>query len=82
MKATDSEFIAAWAKLGSAVSVADHLGIDVRNVHKRRRSLEAREGIKLVAVAKNSPDAKILYPTNGVRATTEIDSGVVMVASD
>lgn len=82
MKATDSEFIAAWAKLGSAVAVADHLKIDVRNVHKRRRSLEAREGIKLVAVAKNSPDAKILYPTNGVRATTEIDSGVVMVASD
>ena len=82
MKATDSEFIAAWAKLGSAVSVADHLGIDVRNVHKRWRSLDAREGIKLVAVAKNSPDAKILYPTNGVRATTEIDSGVVMVASD
>jgi len=82
MKATDSEIIAAWAKLGSAVAVADHLGLDVRNVHKRRRSIEAREGIKLAAVAKNSPDAKIVYPANRVRATTEIDSGVVMVASD
>lgn len=82
MKITESEFIEAWKKLGSAVAVADHLGIDVRNVHKRRRSIEVRNGIQLVGVAKNSPDAKIVYPANGVRATTEIDSGVVMVASD
>lgn len=82
MRTTDSEFIEAWKKFGSAVAVADHLGIDVRNVHKRRRSIEVRQGIQLVGVAKNSPDAKIVYPANGVRATTEIDSGVVMVASD
>jgi predicted MPP superfamily phosphohydrolase len=82
MRITESEFIALWGKLGSAVAVADHLEIDVRNVHKRRRSIEVRQGIKLAATAKNSPDAKILYPANGVRATTEIDSGVVLVASD
>jgi len=82
MKITESEFIEAWKKLGSAVSVANHIGTDVRNVHKRRRSIEARHGIQLVGVAKNSPDARIVYPVNGVRATTEIDSGVVMVASD
>ena len=82
MKITESEFIEAWKTYGSAVAVADHLGIDVRNVHKRRRSIEVRNGIQLVGVAKNSPDAKIVYPANGVRATTEIDSGVVLVASD
>lgn len=82
MRTTDSEFIEAWKKFGSAVAVADHLGIDVRNVHKRRRSIEVRLGNQLVGVAKNSPDAKIVYPANGVRATTEIDSGVVLVASD
>lgn len=82
MRITESEFIEAWKKFGSAAAVADHLGMDVRNVHKRRRSIEARQGIQLVGVAKNSPDAKILYPANGVRATTEIDSGVVLVASD
>jgi predicted MPP superfamily phosphohydrolase len=82
MKITESEFIEAWKKLGSAVSVANHIGTDVRNVHKRRRSIEARHGIQLVGVAKNSPDARIVYPVNGVRATTEIDSGVVLVASD
>ena len=82
MRIKESEFIEAWKKFGSAAAIADHLGIDVRNVHKRRRSIEARQGIQLVGVAKNSPDAKILYPANGVRATTEIDSGVVLVASD
>jgi hypothetical protein len=82
MRIKESEFIEAWKKFGSATAVADHLGIDVRNVHKRRRSIEARQGIQLVGVAKNSPDAKIIYPANGVRATTEIDSGVVLVASD
>jgi hypothetical protein len=82
MKITESEFIEAWKKLGSAVSVANHIGTDVRNVHKRRRSIEARHGIQLVGVAKNSPDARIVYPANGVRATTEIYSGVVLVASD
>ena len=82
MRITESEFIEAWKTFGSAVAVADHLGIDVRNVHKRRRSIEARNGIQLIGVAKNSPDAKIVYPANGVRATTEIDSGVVLVASD
>jgi predicted phosphodiesterase len=82
MRITESEFIEAWKTFGSAVAVADHLGIDVRNVHKRRRSIEARNGIQLLGVAKNSPDAKIVYPANGVRATTEIDSGVVLVASD
>lgn len=82
MRITDSEFIALWEKLGSVSAVAHHLGIDVRNIHKRRRSIEARQGIKLIGTAKNSPDAKIVYPENGVRATTTIDSGVVMVASD
>jgi hypothetical protein len=82
MRITESEFIEAWKTFGSAVAVADHLGIDVRNVHKRRRSIEVRQGIQLVGVAKNSPDAKIVYPANGVRATTQIDSGVVLVASD
>ena len=82
MRITESEFIEAWKTFGSAVAVADHFGIDVRNIHKRRRSIEARNGIQLIGVAKNSPDAKIVYPANGVRATTEIDSGVVLVASD
>lgn len=82
MKVTESDFIALWDKFGSAVEIADHLKMDVRSVHRRRRSIENHRGIKLAGIGKNSPDAKIIYPANGVRATTEIDSGVVLVASD
>lgn len=82
MKITESEFIELWNKFGSAVAIADHLKMDIRNIHRRRRYIEERRGIKLAGTGKNSPDAKIVYPANGVRATTEIDSGVVLVASD
>jgi hypothetical protein len=82
MKITESEFIELWNKFGSAVAIADHLKMDIRNIHRRRRYIEERRGIILAGTGKNSPDAKIVYPVNGVRATTEIDSGVVLVASD
>jgi len=81
-KITDAHFIELWNNLGSVSAVANHLGIDVRNAHHRRRKVELRQGVKLLGVARNSPDAKIVYPENGVRATAKIDSGVVMVASD
>lgn len=79
---TDDEFIALWNKFTSVQALANHLQINVRNIQIRRKRIEAKRGIKLVATAKNSPDAKIYYPENGVRATTEISSGVVLVASD
>jgi predicted phosphodiesterase len=82
MSIPDSDFIALWNKSGSAVTVARELQMEVRSVQRRRRSIETRLGVKLLGTAKNSPDAKIVYPANRVRATTEIDSGVVMVASD
>ncbi len=82
MAISDSDFIALWNKSGSAVTVARELQMEVRSVQRRRRSIETRLGVKLLGTAKNSPDAKIVYPANRVRATTEIDSGVVMVASD
>lgn len=82
MAISDSDFIALWNKSGSAVTVSRELQMDARSVQRRRRSIEARLGVKLLGTAKNSPDAKIVYPANRVRATTEIDSGVVMVASD
>lgn len=82
MSISDDDFIALWNKSGSAITVARELQMDARSVQRRRRSIENRLGVKLLGTAKNSPDAKIVYPANRVRATTEIDSGVVMVASD
>jgi hypothetical protein len=79
---TEEEFIEMWGRLQSTAAMAKALNISERNVQARRKRIEERNGIKLVAAAKNSPDAKIFYPDNGIRATTEIDSGIVMVASD
>jgi len=81
-KTTDAEFIDMWGRLASTAAMAKALDISERNVQARRRRIEERSGIRLVASAKNSPDAKIFYPENGVRATTEIDSGMILVASD
>lgn len=79
---TEEEFIEMWGRLPSIAAMSKALNISERNVQARRKRIEERNGIKLVAAAKNSPDAKIFYPDNGIRATTEIDSGVIMVASD
>jgi len=81
-KTTDAEFIDMWGRLASTAAMAKALDISERNVQARRRRIEERSGMRLVASAKNSPDAKIFYPENGVRATTEIDSGMILVASD
>jgi len=79
---SDDEFISLWNKNPSVTEIAKILNCNVRSVNLRRRSIENRIGVILKATDKRSPDAKILYPENGVRATTEIDSGIVMVASD
>jgi hypothetical protein len=82
MKVTDEEFISIWNKTNSAAKAAAILGINERNIHLRRRKIEEKYGIRLVASAKNSPDSRITYPQNGVRATAEIENGVIIVGSD
>jgi predicted phosphodiesterase len=79
---SEEEFIELWNKLTSVTAMSKHLNISERNINMRRKNIEKKYSIKLIASAKNSPDAKIYYPENGVRATTEIGSGVVLVASD
>jgi hypothetical protein len=51
---TDEEFIAAWNSCGSVTKVADILGINHRLVNRKRRDIEKRQGIQLLATAKNS----------------------------
>lgn len=82
MGSTDSEFISLWEKYRSASILAKILGIDVRNVHKRRKKLEEKCGITLESSNPRSPNFRVTYPGNGVRAKVEIDDGVIMVASD
>lgn len=82
MRTTDDEFIAIWNKYHSAKRVAEVLDIDVRNVHSRRKAIQERYSITLVASDKRSPTFNVTMPGNGIRAKVEIDDGVIMVASD
>lgn len=82
MRSTDEEFIVIWNKYHSAKRVAEVLDIDVRNVHSRRKAIQERYSITLVASDKRSPTFNVTMPGNGIRAKVEIDDGVIMVASD
>ena len=52
---SDDTFLESWNRLQSPTRVAGELGMQVRNVHERRRALEARYGVEL-AVVRNTPD--------------------------
>lgn len=92
---SDDEFLELWERLKSPSKVAKYLKIDVRSVHTRRRTLEARYGIALRSTVK--------YPQGGAatekgdraselaaqRATKyerdmveDIQDGVILIASD
>jgi predicted phosphodiesterase len=82
MKTTDEEFIALWNQHGSAAKMAKILGIDLRNVHRRRKALEERHTIVLAGAHEKSPTFNVTIPQNGVRVNVELDNGVIMVGSD
>lgn len=82
MQITDEEFISLWNKTNSPIKMAEILGIAERNVYMRRKRVEERHGIKLISSARNSKDAHIVYPENGVRAKAEIENGIILVGSD
>lgn len=79
---SEAEFIRLWEQYGSCTELARILGVDTRNVQQRRRRLEQRMGSRLLSTSSRSPDAKITIPANGVRVRAEVESGVVVVASD
>ena len=82
MKTTDEEFIALWNQHGSAAKMAKILGIDLRNVHRRRKALEERHTIVLAGAHEKSPTFNVTIPQNGVRVNVELDNGAIMVGSD
>lgn len=80
-RCSDEEFIELWNKYKSATKLAQMLTLDVRGVHKRRKTLEARYGIQLTA---NSPIAskRVLYAKHPGRIDLGIENGTVIVFSD
>lgn len=81
-KVTDDEFIAAWRKLGGAKEVSEHLNISERSTHKRRRSIEERLNMVLVAERDGCGKLKITMPENKQRATMHLPNGTILVGSD
>jgi len=83
LKVSDEEFISCWKRLGSPARVSEALGIDVRQIYRRRAAIEERYGLILDAADEaKSKRPRISVPKNGYRAINENITGTVIVASD
>jgi hypothetical protein len=81
----EADFVELFRTHGSASKVAEILGVSVRGVAARRRSLEQRLGIKLEAHAepKRSRHYRHLSPVeHNARRHIEVMNGTVLVWSD
>lgn len=69
---SDDDFVKTWREAGgSAGKVAQRLGVNVRNVYSRRRSIEAARGIEL-AVGAAADTATALAPDVAVKLQDEL----------
>lgn len=91
----DDEFVSAWIRLKQPKLVAETLGLSIRNVHSRRRAIEAKLGIalpssnpnlgnspKTLAGARASELAEVRAKKYEGEMEDSIVDGVVLVASD
>ena len=82
-KVSDEEFISCWKRLGSPGLVAKALGLDVRQVYRRRISLEEKNGYILdVADESRSKRPRNHVDRIGHRITLDIPDGQVVIFGD
>ena len=77
---TDYEFIDLWHQLKSPTLISKKLGIDVRNIHQRRRNLENKYKIRLISNSSNSQEYYVRDHMS--RMDVDIDNATIFVASD
>jgi predicted MPP superfamily phosphohydrolase len=77
---SEEKFIETWKRLQSAAAVAKYLGVAERNVHRRRRELEARLGVNLGSTDPRSPTYVIRE--HSPRVDCSMRNGVIVVGSD
>lgn len=78
---SDDDFIEACIRLKSTKEVAREMGIDPRNVIKRRNLLHERTGTYLSLDSRaNKP--KVVIPDKDPRTNVELERGVIIVGSD
>jgi len=81
---TDAEFIKEWGILSSPIKFASKHCMDVRSVHNRRRSIEARHQISLPTLkdARYVAPKKLEQTIGHARRGIEMEKGRVVVFSD
>lgn len=81
-KITDDEFIACWRRLGTPQLVAKAIGLDLRQVYRRRSMIEEKLGVILDTASERAVRPKVLVPKKGFRAIAEKVAGTVIIGSD
>ena len=81
---TDLEFINEWNIISSPIKFASKHGMDVRSVHNRRRSIEARHNISLPTLkdSRYTAPKKLEQTVGHARRGIEMEKGRVVVFSD
>ncbi len=77
-KVTEAEFIKIWERLRSVTLVAKELGLNVRSVQTRRRTIEGRHGISL----ENRPVELHQAELRGLVLQLGIEDGTILIGSD
>ena len=77
---SDQEFVELWNTYESGSAMAKAVGMDLRNILRRKSNLEARYGITLHQ--KSNVVKMIAKPNNSARKELGIENGVVLVFSD
>lgn len=83
---SDAKFVNLWRDLQSGTKVAKALGLDVRVVMARRKSIEARHSIVLPVFDANRPQNNInpsmLITADRVETKLTVKNGIVLVTGD
>jgi predicted phosphodiesterase len=79
-KISDEDFIRLWYELRSAQKLSTHSGLDIRNVHNRRRKIERKYNIRLVAANSRAPE--FIVRDHMSRMDVDLDNAVIFVGSD
>jgi hypothetical protein len=76
---SDEEFIELWKTYESGSALAKAIGMDHRQILRRRKSIEDKSGLSLVSSYK---PPNVIVPNNPARKELGIENGVVLVFSD
>ena len=79
-KISDEDFIRLWYELRSAQKLSTHSGLDIRNVHNRRRKIERKYNIRLIAANSRAPE--FIVRDHMSRMDVDLDNAVIFVGSD